>query len=103
MKNVATKTIALCQAFLDDKIDAKTFKSSLMTLAFTAAGVSEDEMKAFNLALQALYSMKEIGWNDVLGVFKEVKGRKQDIVKVLENEPVRGVPEVGIKMLENPE
>lgn len=103
MKDIATKTIAICQAFLDDEIDAKQFRSSLMTLAFTAAGVSDNEMEAFNMALQALYRMKEIGWNDVLGVFREVKGRKQDIVKILENEPVRRVPEVNPKALENPE
>lgn len=103
MKDIATKTIAICQAFLDDEIDAKQFRSSLMTLAFTAAGVSNDEMEAFNMALQALYKMKGIGWSDVLGVFREVKGRKQDIVKILENKPVRRIPDVDPKTLENPE
>lgn len=99
MTEIALEGQSICQAFLDGEIDAKTFRSSMMTLAFTAAGVSNDEMEAFNIALQALYSMKKIGREEVLDVFKNVKGPKQEIVKILEDEPIRQMPAVETKAI----
>lgn len=99
MTEIALKQIEICQAFLDSKMDVKTFKSSMMTLAFTAAGVSDDEMEAFNTALQALYAMKSIGRDEVLDVFKNVKGDTQEIVNILESEPIRQVPAVNEKAI----
>lgn len=99
MTEIALKQIDICQAFLDGKMDVKTFKSSMLTLAFTAAGVSNDEMEAFNTALQALYSMKKIGREEVLDVFRNVKGDTQEIVTILEDEPIRQVPAVDTKAI----
>ena len=89
LKELALQIQSFCQAFLEDKIDSREFKTMLMTLSFTAAGVSDDEMKAFNTVLQALYQMKSIGREEVLDVFKNVTGDTQEIVSILEAEPVR--------------
>ena len=89
LKELALQIQSFCQAFLEDKIDSREFKTMLMTLSFTAAGVSDDEMKAFNTVLQALYQMKSIGREEVLDVFKNVPGDTQEIVSILEAEPIR--------------
>ena len=101
MNEIALKTISICQAFLDGEIDSTQFKASMMNLAFIAAGVSDDEMQAFNSVLHALYDMKAIGRNEVLNVFKNVKGSKREIVAILEEEPIRQVPPVEIEALPN--
>ena len=46
-------------------------------------------MKAFNTVLQALYQMKSIGRAEVLDVLKNVTGDTQEIVSILEAEPIR--------------
>ena len=99
LRQLALKQQAVCQAFLDGKMDAKTFRGEMMTLAFTASGVSDDEMQVFNTVLKALYEMKQQGRTETVDVFKNVAGRKQDIVKVLENEPARPVPVVDTKAI----
>ena len=56
LKELALQIQSFCQAFLEDKINSREFKTMLMTLSFTAAGVSDDEMKAFNTVLAGTLS-----------------------------------------------
>ena len=100
LRQLAEKQQAVCQAFLDGNIDDKTFRGEMMTLAFAASGVSNDEMQVFNTVLKALYEMKQQGRRETVDVFKNVAGRKQDIVAVLENQPARPVPVADTKAIE---
>lgn len=43
LRQLALKQQAVCQAFLDGEMDDKTFRGEMMTLAFTASGVSDAE------------------------------------------------------------
>ena len=99
LTEIATRLCYFSQKFANGEIDASEFKSTIMTLAFTAAGVSNDEMEVFNSTLQALYAMKKIGRLEVLDVVKNVSGDPQEIVTILESEPIRQMPAMHQKVI----
>ena len=91
----------ICQSLLEGRIDDKTFRTSIMSMAFIASGVSDEEMKVFNSILESIYQMKKIGRNEVLDVFKNVSGNPKDITKILEKEPIRQIPRNNTKGRKN--
>ena len=93
MDDLARKTIGHCQSFLDGDIDSQDFGSQLLTFAFTSVGVGDEDMKVFAVVLEALYKMKSMGRNDIINVFKNVKGPKKAMIEILEDQPIRQVPE----------
>ena len=92
LKTVAQDHIKLCQAYLEGCIDEKTFKTSLMTVAFEAAGVTQSEMLVFNTMLEALYKMKSLGREEIVDAVKEKLGHVEtEIIDVVD------IPKISVK------
>ena len=84
LKDEAINLQSICQDFLDSKLDAHDFKTTVMTAAFSLAGVSDEEMKVFNSVLQSLYRMKKIGRDEIVDIFPVRKEEEIHILKVEE-------------------
>lgn len=86
MIKIAIKTQDLCTNFINQNIDSKSFRTGLMTLAFEASGISDEELEVFNSILKSIVRMRQITRKEILGVVKNIKGDVREIVKIIENQ-----------------